>query len=305
LGVNEAVPSQGGFLVPQQFADGIRDNMWQTGTVLSLFSPDPVEGNNMTINLVDETSRADGSRNGGILAYWENEAADATATKPKFRQANLKLKRVTALCYATEEQLEDVSYMGSWLTRVVPQEIRFKVEDAIIDGDGVGKPLGILRSGALISATRADASKIAAADVLGMWSRRYLGAQDYVWFVNQSAMPQLQTMTLGDMPVYQPPSGLAGNQHGYLLGKPVVETEYNPYLGSVGDVLLAAPSKYAMIDKGRGIQSASSIHVQFVSWQQAFRFGYRVDGQPEWASAITAFDGTNTISPFVALAATT
>jgi len=32
---------------------------------------------------------------------------------------------------------------------------------------------------------------------------------------------------------------------------------------------------------------------------------YRVDGQPLNASAITAYDGTATVSPFVALAATT
>lgn len=305
LGANEAIPSQGGFLVPQEFADGIRENMWQTGTVLNLFSPDPVQGNNMTINLVDETSRADGSRNGGLLAYWEAEAADMTATKAKFRQANLKLKRVTALTYATEEQLDDVAYMGSWLSRVVPDELRFKVEAAIINGDGIGKPLGILQSGALISSTRADASKVADEDISGMWSHRYLGAQDYIWLVNSTVMPQLYAMTVGDQPVFLPPGGLSGSMYGSLFGRPVIETEYNPYLGTLGDILLMSPSKYAMIDKGRGIDGARSIHVQFVSWQEAFRFGYRCDGQPEWASSVTAYDGTNTISPFVALAATT
>jgi hypothetical protein len=56
-----------------------------------------------------------------------------------------------------------------------------------------------------------------------------------------------------------------------------------------------------MIDKG-GVQSASSIHVQFVTDQTVFRFVYRVDGQPKWDSALTPLNGTNTVSPFVALA---
>lgn len=305
LGINEAVPSEGGFLVPQQFSNTLRENMWGTGTVLSQFAADPVEGNSMTINLVDETSRADGSRNGGLLGYWEAEADTMTATKPKFRQADLKLKRVTVLTYATEEQLEDVSYMESWLSRVVPNELRFKVEAALINGLGVASPLGILPSPALIEVARTDASKIAAADIGGMWARRYLGPQDYVWFVNASVMPQLYQMTVGTTPVYVPPGGLSTSPYGSLFGRPVIETEYNPYLGTVGDILLAAPSQYAMIEKAGGIQGASSIHVQFVSWQRAFRFGYRVDGQPYWASAVTAYDGVNTISPFVALAATT
>lgn len=305
LGMNEAIPSQGGFLVPQEFANGIRENMWGTGRVLSLFSPDPVQGNNMTVNLVDETSRADGSRNGGLLAYWEAEAATMTATKPKFRQVDLKLKRVTALVYATEEQLEDVAYMGSWLTRVVPDELRFKVEAAIFSGDGAGKPLGILPAGCLVSATRTDASEVDALDIGRMWSHRYLGSQDYVWFVNASVMPQLYQMVAGTLPVFVPPGGFSATPYGALFGRPVIETEYSPYLGTLGDILLASPSKYAMIDKGRGIRGDRSIHVAFTSWQEAFRFGYRCDGQPEWASAVTAYDGTNTVSPFVALAATT
>jgi hypothetical protein len=59
-----------------------------------------------------------------------------------------------------------------------------------------------------------------------------------------------------------------------------------------------------MIQKG-GIQGASSIHVQFMTDETTFRFVYRVGGQPAWASAVTAFKSSASISPFVALAATT
>jgi hypothetical protein len=75
-------------------------------------------------------------------------------------------------------------------------------------------------------------------------------------------------------------------------------------LGTVGDLLLASPSQYVAITKG-GVQSASSIHVKFDSFETAFLFVYRIDGEPLWASSVTAFDGSTTVSPFVALAATT
>lgn len=303
-GLNEAIPSEGGFLVTPDIASGIFENMWGVGNVLSRFSPINVQGNGLTINAVDETSRATGSRMGGVTGYWMAEAATKTASKPKFRQIDLKLKKVAALVYATDELLQDSGALNSWITRNVPNELRFLVEDSIIDGDGVGKPLGILRSGALVSATRADAGKVADEDISGMWSRRYIGPQDYVWFANASVMPQLYAMTVGDTPVYVPPGGFSDSPYGLLFGRPVIETEYNPYLGTVGDILLASPSQYALITKG-GIQAASSIHVKFVEDETAFRFVYRVDGQPIWASAVTAFDGTATISPFVALAATT
>lgn len=302
-GLNEATPSQGGYLLPPQIANGIFQAMWGVGSVLSRFNPIRVSGNSLTINAIDETSRADGSRMGGVQGYWLAEAAQKTASKPKFRQIDLKLKKVAALCYATDELLADASALESWITNEVPNELRFKVEAAIINGDGVGKPLGILQSGALVSATRTDASKIDAYDVGRMWARRLPGFNDYVWFVNPAVFPQLLNMTIGQMPVYAP-SVRPDVPYGTLLGRPVIENEYCPNLGTAGDILLASPSAYALITKA-GVEAASSIHVKFDYDETCFRFVYRVDGAPYFNAAITAYDGSNTVSPFVALAAST
>ena len=303
-GLNEAVGSQGGFLVPPQVAAGIISNMNGVGTLLSLFKRIPVEGNSMTWNVVDETSRADGSRMGGVRGYWLNEAGTKTSSKPLFRQLELKLRKVAALCYATDEVLEDASALGSWLQLEVPNELRFMVEDAMVNGDGVGKPLGILSGGALVSATREDASEIAAVDIGSMWARRYTGANDYVWLVNPGTFPQLLTMSIGNQPMYIGPGGFNGLTYGTLLGRPVIETEYNPALGTLGDIILVSPSQYYMIEKAGGVQTASSIHVNFIYDETAFRFVYRVDGAPLWYTTLTGND-TVTRSPYVVLAATT
>lgn len=302
-GLNETTPSQGGYLLPPQIAAGIHQSMWSIGSVLSRFNPIRVTGNSLTINAVDESSRADGSRMGGVRGYWLAEAAQKTASKPKFRQIELKLKKVAALCYATDELLADVSALESWIGNEVPNELRFQVEAAIINGNGAGKPVGILQSGSLISATRTDGSKIDAYDIGRMWARRLPGYNDYVWFVNPAVYPQLLNMTIGDMPVYAP-SVRPDVPFGTLLGRPVIENEYCPNLGTAGDILLASPSAYALITKG-GIEAASSIHIKFDYDETAFRFVYRVDGQPYYNAAITAYDAVNTVSPFVALAAST
>ena len=68
-----------------------------------------------------------------------------------------------------------------------------------------------------------------------------------------------------------------------------------------GDIILADLSQYIMIDKG-GLQSASSIHFKFTTDETAFRFVFRVDGQPWWSTALIPFKGSsNTLSPFVVL----
>jgi HK97 family phage major capsid protein len=90
-----------------------------------------------------------------------------------------------------------------------------------------------------------------------------------------------------------------------IYGRPVVETEFNAALGTAGDILLADMSEYLMWEKN-AVEAASSIHVQFLTDQTAFRYIYRVDGQTALASAITPANGSsNTQSPFVTLAATT
>jgi HK97 family phage major capsid protein len=306
-GLNETIPSQAGFLVQSTIATGIWERMYNTGTLLSKFAMDQVgpNSNGMTYNAIDETSRADGSRFGGVQGYWLNEAGTKTASKPTFRQVELKLKKVAALCYATDELLEDATALSSWIQRTVPEELRFKVEDAIVNGDGVGKPLGYAASPAAIALNPTTINTAVAADVLGMWARRWVGANDYIWLCDQSVIPQLATMSVGNMPVWLPPSGLLGPvQQGTLLGRPLYEVEYCAALSSTDYFLhLVSPSQYALIGKG-GIQAAESIHVQFLTDQSVFRFVYRVDGSPMWNTTLTTKSGT-TVSPFILLGSTT
>lgn len=304
-GMAESQPSQAGFLVPQQTAPGIVEKMYATGSLLSQFTAkDSVAGNNMTYNINDESSRANGSRYGGIAGYWLNEGGTFTSSKPKFRQLELKLKKVTALCVATDEQLADAPALDSFLMRNVPQELRFKVEDAIINGDGVGKPRGILGSPSFVSAVRTDASEIDPLDIGRMWALRWAGANDYIWLGNQSIFPQMLTLTIGQQPVFLPPGGLGGLPYATLLGRPYYDIEYAPALGTLGDLMLISPSQYQLIDKAGGVQSATSIHVYFTTEEQAYRFSYRIDGAPIWDTTLTGFDAVAR-SPFVGLASST
>ena len=210
---------------------------------------------------------------------------------------------LAALCYATDELLDDAVALESWLTRTVPLELRFQVEYAIINGNGVGKPLGIMQAPALISILRITAGAIDATDISNMWSRRWPGAGEYVWYANPSIFPQLINLTIGNFPLFVPMNaGFTGPTYNSIFGAPVIETEYTAALGTTGDLMLASMSQYQTINKG-GVKAASSIHVKFVSDETAFRFVYRIDGQPLWHSALTPKDGgAGTLGPFVVLA---
>ena len=305
-GMSEGTPADGGYLVSPTIAGGIVDRMHNTGELLRRISLDRIgpNSNAMTYNAIDETSRVDGSRYGGLQGYWLAEAGSKTASKPAFRQVELKLKKVAALAYATDELLADATALEGWLSRTVPNELRFRVEDAIYNGDGVGKPTGIMGHASLVTQLRYAASAVSAQDIWAMYARRWVGARDYVWLVNQDVLPQLYGLNNTYQNLFIGPSGMPNAPAGTLMGLPIVEVEYAATMGSTGDIMLAALSQYQGIEKG-GIESASSIHVQFLTDETVFRFVYRFDGGPMWSSTLTPFKGSNTQSPFVVLAATT
>jgi len=264
----------------------------------------------MKIPAVSESSRADGSRFGGIRAYWLAEAGTKTASQPAFAQVSLELKKLIGLCYATDELLQDAPMLEAWIKTMFAKEFEFKLIDAVINGDGAGKPLGIMSAPAAISVT-AETSQAADTvifeNISKMWARMYAPCRpNAVWFISQDIEPELDKMSVavgtGGSAVYLPAGGLNDSPYSKLKGRPVLPIEQCDNLGDTGDIILADLSQYILIDKG-GMQSASSIHVNFTTDETAFRFVYRVDGQPWWKSALTPFNGGNTQSPFVYLGA--
>lgn len=300
-GMSEGVPADGGYLLPVNVSATIIQRMLDTGNILSRVAKDPItSGNSMVYNGVDETSHAS-SLFGGIVGYWLAEAGTKTASQPKFYQVELKLKKIAALLYATDEQLEDTPNLQSWIMRTVPDVLTWYVENAIISGDGVGKPLGITNSPCLVAQVRLDANEVNPDDFANMWSRRWTGANDYVWLINPTVAAWMNLFAVGTFPVYMPAGSMVGAPNGTLYGRPVIETEHVAAAKSANDVLLVSLSNYQTITKG-GVQAATSIHVAFTTDETAFRFVYRIDGSPLWHSALTPKNGS-TISPFVGLAA--
>jgi len=128
-----------------------------------------------------------------------------------------------------------------------------------------------------------------------------------VWMLNNDVLPALFTVTLGNYPVYLPagaPVGaLQGSPYGTLLGRPIVVTQHAKSFSSQGDVMLADWRQYQTITKAGGIQTATSMHLYFDADAMAFRSIFRVDGAPKQAAPIPPANGSNTLSPFVQLAA--
>jgi HK97 family phage major capsid protein len=305
-GLNETNPSDGGFLVQQDFVKDLLKRTYDTGILANKVKKIPLtnSSNGLKIKAIDEESRANGSRWGGVQTFWQGEADELKDSKPKFRTMDLSLKKLTGLCYATDELLEDASALESVLREAFAEEFAFRIDDAILNGSGVGEPLGILKSGALVTVPKEtnQSEKITVENIAKMWNRMWSRSKaSSYWYINNEIEPLLYTLKIGDMPVYMPAGGISEKPYSTLFGRPIVPLEQCSATGEIGDILLADVGQYLMIDKG-GIKQASSIHVRFNFDEQVFRFIYRVDGQPIWSKSLTPAKGNNTVSPYVALA---
>ena len=305
-GLNESTPSDGGFLVQQDFVTELLKRTYETGILASKVKKIPIStnANGLKINAVDEESRANGSRWGGVQTYWEGEADELTASKPKFRQMELSLKKLTGLCYATDELLQDAAALEAVIRQAFAEEFGFKIDDAILTGSGEGEPLGILNGGSLVTVAKESNQTdiITVENLIKMWNRLWSRSRaNAVWYINQELEPYLYTLKIGDKPVYIPAGGLSEKPYGTLFGRPVVPLEQCSAAGDVGDIILADVGQYLLIDKG-GVKAASSIHVRFLYDESVFRFIYRVDGKPIWNKPLAPYKGSASVSPFVTLA---
>jgi HK97 family phage major capsid protein len=314
LGMNETIGADGGFLVPPQFVQQLLMRAYDNDLLgrTTLF---PMTGPQLKIPAVNETSRVDGSRFGGVLAYWEGEAQQGVETKPSYDQITLNLSKLFLLIRATDEILADWGALETFIDTMASEELTFRIGDAIVNGSGNNMPLGILQSPALVVVPKETGQTLAANplvpnNIVKMWAQMFVAnRKNAVWLINQDIEPFLLTLTLptgtaSGAVVYMPPGGLSGAPYATILGRPVIATEFNQTTGTVGDIILADLSQVLSGTRG-GMQSAVSMHVYFETAEQVFRFILRVDARPWWLRALTPKNGTALKSPFIALGART
>ncbi len=309
LGANEGIHGEGGFLLEPALAKELIQPLHEEGPFSSRARRLPVgaDSNYGWINGVDETSRATGSRWGGIRGYRLTEGESITASKPKFRRINWELKKYGVVVYATDELLRDASQFSAIVQQGAAEEINFMANDDILNGEGTGGPKGILQSGALVTVAKESgqtAATVVSENLHKMWQRMMpRHRQNAAWFINSEVEPELDNLYLTAGADSLEPRYVTYTPEGVMRikGRPVVVNEFCAALGTVSDIVLADMNDYLFWEKG-GIDQAQSIHLEFLTDQTAFRFIYRCDGQTAMNAAVTPYKGSSTQSAFVALA---
>lgn len=308
-GLSEGAPSDGGFLVRSDFSTALLDRAMDATSLAGRCRRIPIGpgADGLEAPIIDETSRATGSRWGGVQVYRRGEADTVTASKPRLGLFDLRLEDLMGLAYATDRLLRDATALEAVLSTAFTEEFAWKIDNEIIRGTGVGEGLGVLNADALVSVdkeTGQQAATVVPENIVKMYARipqRYLGGA--FWAMNQDVLPQLLTMGIqvgvGGSLVFM--GDIKGQPGMSLLGLPIVRIEQASTLGTVGDLMLLNLNEYILIEQG-GIDAQQSMHVRFIYNERAFRWVYRINGRPKWHSALTPANGSSTVSPYVALA---
>lgn len=306
LGGNEGAGADGGFAVQTDFAGLLIDSAVKDSQIISLVDSYQITDGSNSVKWVDidETSVAT-TVFGGVQVYWAAEAAAVTASNPKLAEKELKLEKLMGLAYATYELENDSSFINDLYTRAFTAAIRRELENCIISGTGVGKPLGFLKGGSAVSVAKESGQ---VADTI-MWENiskmynRILDKSKAAWVMHPDCSEQLDFLAfpvgVGGVPVYLPATQIGTVD--VMRGKPIYATDNCSALGDVGDINFVDLSQYMLAYKG-GIDAATSMHVQFLTAQNCFRFIFRANGMPKKASALTIKNSSKARSSFVTLA---
>lgn len=307
---SEGAGGDGGYLIPPEFTQQVMEYINEEHSIYSKVDKTPV--NNHLNWPVDEEAPWSTS---GPQAYWEGESDQYTQSKLKIRTAGMRLNKLVALCPVTDELMEDAPQLAAYLRSVISKKLRWKVDFGILQGTGVGMPLGILNAPCLKSVAKEAgqaADTVTSTNILKMYNALFGDFRGGAsWLHNQDVEPQLMQMVLAgsssDVPVYLPSGtgygALAGSPQSLLMGRPIYPHQACETIGDHGDIVLGDWSQYVVGYKSAGPQFAESIHLYFDYGMTAVRATWRLAGMPKWSTPIAARDGSATYSPFVSLAA--
>lgn len=311
LAYQERVPSEGGFLVPEEFRAELLRLSLETSIVRPRARVVPMGSSTLSFPSVDSTSNAS-SVFGGIVVYRTAEGANLTETSATFGRVKLEATKQTAYAEVTNELMRDAAGgFTMYLNELMPEALAFYEDYDYLAGSGVGAPLGAVASTnpAVVTVTAESgqgAGTIVWENIIKMYARMLPSSlARAVWVANINTLPQLATMALT--------VGTAGSaiwlSNGVdgppvtILGRPVLFTEKVPSVGTQGDISFVDFGYYLIGDRQQ-MSLESSEHYKFASDKTAFRVIQRNDGRPWLQSAITPKQGTDTLSPFVQLSST-
>jgi HK97 family phage major capsid protein len=307
--MGESSGTTGGYVVPPEFYQGLLAIVDENAIFRKQGAwVQPMASATLMFPYLDiTTAQAAGTSPffGGVKMNWTEEAQNRTETEPAFKMMELKAHELSGYAVSSNVLLQDAAFgLEKFLRMLFGRAIAWYEDFAFFQGDGTGKPQGVVGANATVQVTRSASATIAFSDLSKMWGSLLPSSWERCfWAFSPTCVQQLLQlkdganralfMTVEAGGIHQKPSWT-------LLNRPAVPTEKLPALGTRGDLCLIDPMLYVIGDRMQ-IEIAASEHVNFLKNQMTWRVTERVDGQPWMDNKVTLQDATTQVSAFVVL----
>ena len=270
--LQEGTDSEGGYLVPDEFERTLvealeEENVFRTlAHVIKTSSGDrkiPVVASKGSASWVDEEG-----------AYQESDDA--------FSQVSIGAYKLGTMIKVSEELLADSVFdLEAYISKEFARRIGAREEESFFNGDGKGKPLGILAAagGAEVGVTAASATAITADEVIDLfYSLKAPYRKNAVWVLNDATVKQIRKLKDSTGQYLWQPSLVAGIPD-TILGRPVKTSAFMPTAAAGAKTIAFGDFKYYWIAdrQGRTFKKLSELYA--ANGQVGFMGTQRVDGK--------------------------
>ena len=269
--MQEGVDADGGYLVPDEYDSRLITKLTEENVIRRLGHRLSTSGDHK-INIAASTP----------AAAWIEEGESLTFGDVTFDQIILDAHKLHVAVKVTEELLYDSMFdIENYLFDAFGKALANAEEDAFINGDGNGKPLGILAAagGAQTGVTTASSTAITADEVINLvYSLKRPYRKNAVFIMNDQTIAAIRKLKDGNgMYMWQP--ALTAGEPDRLLGYPVHTSQFMPTIAAGAKTIAFGDFSYYNIGD-RGSRSLGELRELFAgNGMVGFLAKERVDGK--------------------------
>ena len=244
--LQEGVDSEGGYLVPDEFEHTLVQALEQENIVREHAHVFTTSSGNHKIPVV--TSKG--------TASWIDEEGAIPESDDVFGQQMIGAHKVGTLIKVSEELLNDSAFdLEGYFASEFARRIGNKEEDAFFNGDGVGKPLGILAAtgGAQVGVTAASATAVTADEIIDLfYSLEAPYRKNAIWVLNDASIAAIRKLKDNNgQYLWQP--ALHEGTYDTLLGKRIFTSPFVPEMKSGKKSVIFGDLSFYWIGDRQGI----------------------------------------------------
>jgi HK97 family phage major capsid protein len=271
--------SEGGYLVPDTFENQLVQALTENGVIRAHARVITTSGGLHKIPVV----ASHGS------ASWIDEEGDYIESDESFGQVQLDAHKVGTVIKVSEELLQDSAFdLESYISAEFSRRIGDKEENAFLNGNGTGKPTGILNAtnGGTVGVTAAAAAAITADELVDLYySLKAPYRKNAVWILNDTTIKLIRKLKTGDgQYLWQP--GIKDGEQNTILGRPYFTSPFMPVAAAGAKTIIFGDLSYYWIGDRQGITFRRLNELYAGKGQVGFMASKRLDGKTVLSEAI-------------------